>query len=1003
VRAALNAVFGEVAAAARRVDARRLLLGDAAELVIDAIALFRDARDGAVASLAGGAAEYASLPAAAREALLVAELDAAGNLHPALRAPAPTPGGRTGHYAVLRRVAEGVCAAALDRRDFDNPVLRPVARELLTSAVLRPLVGLFAPHSARRLLLAALARAGAVDAATLPPGVLPPPPAHSWDFDERARSSAAAEDAQAAARAAAAAGARAAASAAAAPSGLRHAASDATALLRARRPDGGASFSVPPSPEGRLGGGLGGRPPPPWASAGRPRGGGHRRTLSATTGPPPLSSRALFTETLPPDDDSDGGSSRVSGSTAPTPGRRRDRDRPPSPPPLGEGHLLPTGGVPLSGPGGAAYFGAFLGRPRARVVGAECDTTGPKDVVLFHLRVADGRGEWAVTRRHRHFEALHRALKDVPGYRLRLPSRRAFGPTQTPDAVEERRRALDAHLWRLLADPALAGRTEVWDFLSAWGAPPPLAPGFLRSAASSLRGAGTAVGRGVVGSVVAVADAVGGAGAAVGGAARSAARGADRGLSRKRTPARSVGGRPPPLDVAGSPPAGGREASPPPRAVAAPAPPPTTSTLARPTPRASQATTPNQSPSSTPPRGERGESAPRAASPPASRGASPPPAGARAPAATPAPTPPRPPAPDDDGAASSSGSASRGASAAAERERERAPRSRLGASVPPVGVSIDDEPDPMASPTSARSMGRSASSPAVADEGRTAGFAPARSAPAAAADGAASDASSGSPDRPPPPDTGHIDPGRVLADAPRPDPSALEVAPAQPPPRSPAGGPPGSSPQDEDWEQVAGASAPLYELVGVLFELNARGFFRRQVFSVARQALSLVAGGAVDDWLLRKVRGVASESAAAGALLRLQASLWPGGTWYARAPAAAAAAAGAQPPPKPPIGLDGRPAWRPLAEAAFLQPLPAALAHADEIEAALRAALLAGPTPALARVVGRDAYKAGVADALDMLASPSAMLGLGHALLKTVVLSLYPRLKPLYAEVEAAR
>ena len=60
-------------------------------------------------------------------------------------------------------------------------------------------------------------------------------------------------------------------------------------------------------------------------------------------------------------------------------------------------------------------------------------------------------------------------------------------------------------------------------------------------------------------------------------------------------------------------------------------------------------------------------------------------------------------------------------------------------------------------------------------------------------------------------------------------------------------------------------------------------------------------------------------------------------------------------------------------------------------------------SPALARVVGRDAYKAGVADALDMLASPSAMLGLGHALLKTVVLSLSPRLKPLYAEVEAAR
>lgn len=42
-----------------------------------------------------------------------------------------------------------------------------------------------------------------------------------------------------------------------------------------------------------------------------------------------------------------------------------------------------------------------------------------------------------------------------------------------------------------------------------------------------------------------------------------------------------------------------------------------------------------------------------------------------------------------------------------------------------------------------------------------------------------------------------------------------------------AAGPPGP-----DWEEAAGISAPLYELVDALFELQGRGFFRRQVLIV---------------------------------------------------------------------------------------------------------------------------------------------------------------------------
>ena len=378
VRASLNALFGEAAAAARRIDVRRLLLGDGAELVMEALTLFRDARDAAVATLPDGAAEWATLSDDAREALLVAEYAAGGNLHPAL-APA---GPRTGHYAVLRRVAEGVAAAALDRPDFNHPMLRSLVRELLASAVLRPAVGMFAPHSAARLLLAALARSGAagIDVASLPPGVLPTEPAHSWDFDQRARASVAAEEGGVAARAAAAAVA-AAAAATAGHAPLPRTTSDATALLRARRPNGGVGGgahhnSMPPSPDGRA------RPLPPSAVA-RAGGGAcagapsHRRSVSAggaLLGASDALTAAAAAAVSPPwpaapppaapayDSDGAASGSRRSASTAASRGpsareRGRDRDRadsrapptalPPSPPPLGEGHLLPTGGIPL--------------------------------------------------------------------------------------------------------------------------------------------------------------------------------------------------------------------------------------------------------------------------------------------------------------------------------------------------------------------------------------------------------------------------------------------------------------------------------------------------------------------------------------------------------------------------------------------------------------------------------------------------------------------------------
>ena len=53
---------------------------------------------------------------------------------------------------------------------------------------------------------------------------------------------------------------------------------------------------------------------------------------------------------------------------------------------------------------------------------------------------------------------------------------------------------------------------------------------------------------------------------------------------------------------------------------------------------------------------------------------------------------------------------------------------------------------------------------------------------------------------------------------------------------------------------------------------------------VARQVLSLVAGGAIDEWLLSNLRRLRQEHTLARALHLLQQQLWPGGAWFQTLP-----------------------------------------------------------------------------------------------------------------------
>ncbi len=56
---------------------------------------------------------------------------------------------------VMKQVSEGLVAFMLERHDHAKPILRSVARELLSSCVLRSLMSFFTPYTANKVAVLA--------------------------------------------------------------------------------------------------------------------------------------------------------------------------------------------------------------------------------------------------------------------------------------------------------------------------------------------------------------------------------------------------------------------------------------------------------------------------------------------------------------------------------------------------------------------------------------------------------------------------------------------------------------------------------------------------------------------------------------------------------------------------------------------------------------------------------------------------------------------------------
>ncbi|KAG4114121.1 hypothetical protein ERO13_D12G026600v2 [Gossypium hirsutum] len=111
--------------------------------------------------------------------------------------------------------------------------------------------------------------------------------------------------------------------------------------------------------------------------------------------------------------------------------------------------------------------GPHIPKLRCRVIGAYFEKLASKSFAVYSISVTDAENRtWFVNRRYRNFERLHRHLKEIPNYSLHLPPKRIFSSSTEDAFVHQRCIHLDKYLQDLLSIPNVAEQHEVWDFLS---------------------------------------------------------------------------------------------------------------------------------------------------------------------------------------------------------------------------------------------------------------------------------------------------------------------------------------------------------------------------------------------------------------------------------------------------------------------------------------------------------------------------------------------------------
>ncbi|KAG6541724.1 hypothetical protein Mapa_016887 [Marchantia paleacea] len=176
-------------------------------------------------------------------------------------------------------------------------------------------------------------------------------------------------------------------------------------------------------------------------------------------------------------------------------------------------------------------------------------------------------------------------------------------------------------------------------------------------------------------------------------------------------------------------------------------------------------------------------------------------------------------------------------------------------------------------------------------------------------------------------------------------------------------------------------SVPLLNLVDGIFELQGRGWIRRQVFWMAKQILTLGMGDAIDDFLLGKIQWLRKEEVVASGIRWLHRILWPDGVFLTKHPSRQQANNSNAP--------NGQ-----------------AESFEQRLEAARRAGvvreIILDRAPAgLVSLIGSKQYKRCATDIYFFLQSGVCIKQLAFSLLEMLLVSAFPELHDLVLEVHA--
>ncbi|KAI5408110.1 hypothetical protein KIW84_054085 [Lathyrus oleraceus] len=115
--------------------------------------------------------------------------------------------------------------------------------------------------------------------------------------------------------------------------------------------------------------------------------------------------------------------------------------------------------------GAAASSSSSISKPESCSLAANPLLSSSSVDSFYKLRYVNNNS-WSIKRRFRHFEELHRHLKEFPEYNLHLPPKHFLSTGLDVAVIQEWCELLDKYLKKLMQQPKVSESIELWDFLS---------------------------------------------------------------------------------------------------------------------------------------------------------------------------------------------------------------------------------------------------------------------------------------------------------------------------------------------------------------------------------------------------------------------------------------------------------------------------------------------------------------------------------------------------------